>query len=217
MNPTYWLLPVAAYLYGSVPFGFLMARRLKGVDIREVGSGNVGATNAARVLGWRCFPAVFLLDFSKGLLPTLAAVRLAGGAGAYDPHPLAVAAGLAAVLGHVFSVYLRFKGGKAVATGAGVFAVVAPWSLLVAALAWMAAFALWRYVSLASICAAGALAASAWAIYGDPLGGGLFRTALATLAALMVIALHRGNIKRLLAGAERRVGGRLKGGGASAP
>ena len=199
-------MPVGAYLYGAVPFGYLLARLLKGVDLRDVGSGNVGATNAARVLGWRFFPLVFVLDFSKGCLPTLIAARLlAGSGGVFNPHPLAVACAIGAVLGHAFPVYLGFKGGKAVATGTGALAMLAPGPLLVAFAVWVGVLLVWRYVSLASICAAATLAVFVWIIPGGALGQGLFLTAFATFGALLVIVLHRSNIKRLLAGAENKV------------
>jgi len=202
-----WALPVAAYLYGSVPFGFLAAKALRGVDIRRTGSGNIGATNAARVLGFRFFPIIFLLDLSKGLVPALAAARLSA-AGPYSPALPAVITGLAAILGHVFPIYLRFKGGKAVATGTGVFLALAPLAVGVAAAVWAVVFGLWRYVSLASISAAVALAASAWLVYEAPLGPGRYRTLLATVACAFVIYLHRANIRRLLSGTEHRIGRR---------
>ncbi|MFO8008622.1 MAG: glycerol-3-phosphate 1-O-acyltransferase PlsY [Candidatus Brocadiia bacterium] len=205
MSAWLYLLPVAAYLYGAVPFGFLAARWLRGVDIRETGSGNIGATNAARVLGFRFFPLIFLLDLSKGLVPTLAAMLLAPQAG-YDPHPLAVGTGLAAILGHVFPVYLGFKGGKAVAASTGVFAVLAPWQVLIAAGVWGAVFGAFRYVSLASVSAAAALPLAVWLLEPDPLGKGVFLTAMATLGGAFVIYLHRTNIRRLLAGTEHRIG-----------
>ena len=211
------LLPVGAYLYGSVPYGFLMAKLIKGVDIREVGSGNIGATNAARVLGFKFFPVVFLLDFSKGLLPALAATLLAG-KGPYDPPPLAVVAGAAAILGHVFPVFLGFKGGKAVAAGTGALLVLAPRAVLVAFVVWALVFAVWRYVSLASISGALALAASVWLLSQAPLGSEVYRTAFGTLGAALVIALHRSNIKRLLSGTERKIGSRARAeNGPSAP
>ncbi|MHC4592829.1 MAG: glycerol-3-phosphate 1-O-acyltransferase PlsY [Planctomycetota bacterium] len=200
-----FILPVVAYLYGSVPFGFLAAKLLKGVDIRQTGSGNIGATNAARVLGFKFFPLIFLLDVSKGLVPTLA-VRLLVPEGAYSPHPLVVVTGLAAILGHVFPVYLGFKGGKAVATSTGVFLVLAPWAVLIGAGVWGVVFALWRYVSLASSCAAIALPASVWLTHPDPLGSGRFLVAFATLGGLLVILRHHANIRRLLAGTEHKIG-----------
>jgi glycerol-3-phosphate acyltransferase PlsY len=200
------LLLVVAYLYGSVPFGFLFAKVLRGVDIREVGSGNIGATNAARVLGFRYFPVVFVLDFTKGFLPALVASRVVETGADYAPHPLAVGAALAAILGHVFPVYLKFKGGKAVAAGTGACTILAPWALLIAAGAWAVMFGIFRYVSLASVTAAAALAISTWLVYPDPLGTGLYRTAFCTLAGLFVIVLHHSNIRRLIKGTEHKIG-----------
>ncbi len=205
MHPAGYLLPVAAYLYGSVPFGFLAAKLLKGIDIRRTGSGNIGATNAARVLGRKYFPPIFLLDFSKGCLPTLAAGALFASA-SYDPHPMVVLTGLAAVLGHVFSIYLSFRGGKGVATCAGVFAVLAPLGTLVGLAAWAAVFAGWRYVSLASICAMPPFLLCVYAFSPEPLGRGIFLALLASASTVLVIFLHRTNIKHLLSGTEPKVG-----------
>lgn len=206
MSAWLYALPLAAYLYGSVPFGFLAALWLRGVDIRQVGSGNIGATNAARALGFRFFPVIFLLDVSKGLLPTLAALALVAGRGAYAPQPLVVATGLAAILGHVFPVYLGFKGGKAVATSAGFFLAVAPLAVGVAGVLWCIVFALWRYVSLASLTAAVALPVAVCLTHPQPFGAGIYLTAMSIAGALLVIYLHRANIRRLLAGTELRIG-----------
>ena len=201
----YLILP-AAYLYGSVPYGLLAAKALKGVDIRETGSGNIGATNAARTLGWKSFPFIFLLDLSKGAVPAGLVLYLSGTAWGAAPPLLAVLAGIAAILGHVFPVYLGFKGGKGVATSTGVFAVLSPWALLIAAVVWGAVFGAWRYVSLASICAAGTLALAAWFFTPAPLDAGIYVTVFATVSALAIIALHRGNIGRLLRGEEDKIG-----------
>ncbi len=204
-GPWAYALPAAAYLYGSVPFGFLAARLIKGVDIRRTGSGNIGATNAARVLGLRFFPLIFLLDLSKGFLPTLAAGRLAA-SGPHDPSPLVIVTAVAAILGHVFPVYLGFKGGKAVATSTGVFLVLAPWALLIAAGVWAVMFAVWRYVSLASVSAALAMPVAVWLLQREPLGSGVYLTVLTALGCVFVIWLHRSNIRRLTVGTERKVG-----------
>jgi glycerol-3-phosphate acyltransferase PlsY len=208
MTPLAYTLPAVAYLYGSVPFGWLAAKWLRGVDIRKVGSGNIGATNAARVLGFRFFPVIFVLDLSKGLLPALAEVALVG-QGRYSPHPLVVATGLAAVLGHAFPVYLGFKGGKAVATSAGFFLAVAPVQLLIAAGVWGLVFAVWRYVSLASITAAVALPVALCLMRPDPFGSGIFLTGMGVLGGVLVIYLHRANIGRLLTGTEHKIGRKL--------
>ncbi|MCK4373683.1 MAG: glycerol-3-phosphate acyltransferase, partial [Candidatus Brocadiae bacterium] len=144
-------------------------------------------------------------------LPTLAA-RLLVPEGDFVPQPLAVGTGLAAILGHVFPIYLRFKGGKAVATSKGVFLALAPWAALIAAGVWAVMFALGRYVSLASMSAAVALPVAAWLLHPDPLGGGRYVVAFSTLGGLFVIYLHRANIGRLLAGTEHKIGrGRAHG------
>ncbi len=210
MSPYFIFLPVSAYVYGSIPFGFLMARWLRGVDIRDHGSGNIGATNAARVLGFRFFPLIFLLDFSKGFAPACLALHLAEPASGFWPPPLAVLCALSAILGHVFPVFLRFRGGKAVAAGAGAFVVLAPASVLAAACVWGVLFAMFRYVSLASVSAAAVLGATVWipVFNPDPLGAGIFRTLFASAAAVMVIVLHRANLRRLLSGTENRIGAR---------
>lgn len=205
MNPWVYVLLAAAYLYGSIPFGFLAARHFRGVDLRQFGSGNIGATNAARVLGFRFFPAIFVLDMSKGLAPTLLMTGLIP-PGGYVPHPAVLAAGLAGILGHVFPIFLRFRGGKAVATGTGVFLVVAPWAVLVAAIVWGTVFAVTRYVSLASMLAATALPIATACTYAQPWGEGRFGVGFAALAAVFVIWLHRSNVRRLLARTEHKIG-----------
>jgi glycerol-3-phosphate acyltransferase PlsY len=203
---TAWLyvLPVLAYFYGSIPFGFLAARWLRGVDIRTVGSGNIGATNAARVLGFKYFPVIFLLDMTKGFLPSLIAASLVPDTG-HDPSPWTLAAGFGGVLGHVFPVYLKFKGGKAVAAGTGMFLVAVPWAVAVAAGVWAVVFALWRYVSLASICAALSLPVGVAMVH-EPFGKGAWGFGLALVAALFITWLHRTNIARLRAGTEHKIG-----------
>lgn len=205
-----WLLPVAAYLYGSIPFGFLAARWLRGVDIRQTGSGNIGATNAARVLGFKFFPVIFAMDMTKGLGPALLAGIL-GGQSAYSPAPLVLFAGLAGVMGHVFPLYLGFKGGKAVAAGTGLFLVAAPVAVLICAAIWGVLFAATRYVSLSSICAALSLPVVFALTHGDPFGSGAYGFGLAVFAGLFITWLHRSNIRRLLAGTENRIGRRKAG------
>jgi glycerol-3-phosphate acyltransferase PlsY len=202
-----WLLPAAAYFLGSVPFGFLAAKLLKGVDIRTTGSRNIGATNAARVLGFKYFPLLVLLDLAKGFLPTLAALLLAP-ADAHHAPSLAIAAGIAAILGHVFPVWLGFKGGKAVATGGGVFLALSWGSVLVAGLAWGIVFGLTRYVSLASMTAAVVLPVAVWLLSPDGHGAWDAVTIFAAVAGLVIVFLHRANIRRLLSGTENRIGAR---------
>jgi acyl-phosphate glycerol 3-phosphate acyltransferase len=199
-----------AYVIGSIPFGYLVARA-KGVDIFQQGSGNIGATNVGRVLGWRYGILVFVLDFLKGALAVLAIGlfpsvfhRLSPESGSRDD--LAVVAGLAALLGHIFSPFLRFKGGKGVATGAGVVAVLVPIPAAAALVMWLAVLVVSCYVSLASLTAALALCVVRLLTCAEPLAPGeRILTAFCGLAALLVLARHRANIARLLAGNENRV------------
>ncbi len=188
---------VVAYVIGSVPFAYLLAKR-RGIDLRTVGSGNVGATNVLRTSG--AFQAVLAmcLDAAKGVVAVVVASRLATG-GATP-----VAAGLASVIGHIYPVWLGFRGGKGVATAAGVFAVLAPLALGIAGAVFVLAVWVTRYISVGSVFGALALAVSAAA--GEtpaPVVAG------AALAALLIVHRHRDNLARLIAGTERRVGQRL--------
>ncbi len=146
------LAPLAGYLIGSIPFGYLVAR-VRGVDIFAQGSGNIGATNVGRVLGKKYGVLVFLLDFTKGVLPVLATRFIP------SPWPdwLAVLTGLAAFLGHLFPLYLGLRGGKGVATGTGVVLMLVPGPALAALGVWLLAVLAWRYVSVASLLAVAAL------------------------------------------------------------
>ncbi|MFI4897926.1 MAG: glycerol-3-phosphate 1-O-acyltransferase PlsY [Phycisphaerales bacterium JB059] len=213
-----WLIAIPlAYLAGAIPFGVLIARA-KGVDITKHGSKNTGATNVGRVLGFRFFLLCFLLDMLKGLVPTLAAGLGAGVVGQRDIAQtdawLWLAVMASAVLGHMFSPFLSFKGGKGVATGLGALLGVFPILTLAAAAAaivWGLTFAIWRYVSLASIAAAIALPiATAAALFARltsdaPLAALPFLSVTLALAALVVFR-HRTNVGRLLRGEEHRIG-----------
>ena len=198
----YAAIATASYLVGAIPFGLLIGK-LHGIDIRKVGSGNIGATNVTRSVGKTAGKICFFLDFLKGALPTAAAQLI------YPELPyLALGCGAAAIIGHMFPIYLSFKGGKGVSTAAGVAVALAPYPLLCAAAVWAAVFFIWRYVSLASIAAAVALpvSAAAFKIAGC---GSVTARALLTLVFFCVIAAlavfrHRENIKRLLAGTESR-------------
>ena len=198
------VLVCTAYLLGAVPFGYLLAGAVRGVDIRTLGSGNIGATNVGRVLGRGWGLSVFVLDVLKGYLAAHIGKLLGG-------QPLAAAAGLAAIVGHNWPVYLKFRGGKGVATSCGVFLAVFPMGLLISFGVWVAAVAVWRYVSVGSMLAGIGLLISAFALPDDPLGKGKFLTALAGLVAVMSIVRHRSNIHRLLQGTENKVGGRKRG------
>ena len=193
-------IPVAAYLIGSIPFGFLIGK-WHGIDIRTVGSGNIGATNVTRSVGKRAGKLCFLLDFLKGMLPVLLVQHFAP-----VPPELALAAALGVILGHIFPVYLDFKGGKGISTAAGVGLALAPLPLLAALAAWIVAFLTTRYVSLASIAAAVVLPAAVWIFPCAGLGGAvpLATRIFFTVIGAAAILRHRENIRRLLNGTESR-------------
>jgi len=187
---------LAAYLLGSVPFSYLVARR-RGVDVRTVGSGNVGATNVMRSVGRSAGLLAFALDFAKG-----AAASLLGQA--VEPQsPLPALCAAMAVLGHMYPVWLRFRGGKGVATGAGAFLPLVPAATLAALLTFAVVLAASRYVSLASIAGTLALAVAAF-LLGAP-------TAVVRSAAGMAVLIawkHRANLQRVARGTESRLGAR---------
>ncbi|HEX9690722.1 MAG TPA: glycerol-3-phosphate 1-O-acyltransferase PlsY [Gemmatimonadales bacterium] len=192
MTTALWI--VGAYLVGAIPASFLAARLGAGLDLREHGSKNLGATNVYRVLGWRFAIPVALFDVSKGLGP----VALARSQ--FDQLWLPVVIGLSAVIGHVFSVFVRFKGGKGVATASGVVLGLAPLALLGAAGVWGVTLTLSGFVSLSSMVAALSFPLLVWLIYPTAdttllLGVGL---------ALFILFTHRSNIRRLIDGTENR-------------
>ena len=184
------------YLAGSVPFAYLLARRA-GIDVRVAGSGNVGAANVLRTTGaWRGV-AVMALDVAKGAAAVLVAYLVAGGAS------LAAVTGAAAIVGHIYPVWLRFHGGKGVAVAAGVFCVLSPMATAVAATLFLVTVWLTRYISLGSIAATIALPPAAW-LTGAPRGV----VVAAAGSGLLILFRHRGNLHRLRAGTERKVGAR---------
>lgn len=198
------LLLVAGYVVGSFPSSVVYGRVFRGVDVRSTGSGKTGATNVLRTLGWKFAVAVGITDILKGLLPVLVARLLLG-------TPLAeVAAGLGAVAGHNWSLFLGFEGGRGVATSVGAFVLLAPLATVIAIAAFLATIALTRYVSLGSIVAA-ITALAALVLFGL-LGAGypgeyyVFTFAAATL----LIVRHGDNISRLRAGTERKFGERVQ-------
>ena len=201
------IIAVISYLLGSIPFGYLLVRAFRGSDIRQTGSGNIGATNVARsspVLGI----VTLLLDAAKGLIAVSVAAALAARSQSpgfsYVYSAMALAA-FAAVLGHMFSIWLGFRGGKGVATGVGAFVAIVPKAVLVAICVFAALVALFRYVSLGSIAAAAALPACIYLIYvhpGAPMDSVL---GAAMASSLLIIARHHQNISRLLAGTEHRL------------
>ena len=205
---TVWTLTLAvAYLLGSIPFGYLLVRIFRKEDIRATGSGNIGATNVARSGAKGLGILTLLLDLGKGLLAVLLARHLAPGTPGF-PSDLAVAAAVAAVVGHVFPVWLGFKGGKGVATALGVFLALTPWVALAAVVVFLLVVALSRIVSLASIVAAIALPIFAILLLPDRSPVYLIGV---SFIALLVIVKHHANIQRLMAGTESRFGSKKTG------
>jgi acyl phosphate:glycerol-3-phosphate acyltransferase len=198
-----WL--VASYLVGAIPTSHLVSRSFAKIDLRQHGSGNLGATNLYRVLGWKYAVPVGLFDIAKGAIPVLLFAPQVSRSMLY-----ALACGVAAIVGHVFSVFVRFKGGKGVATAAGVMLALTPLALGVAAAVWAIVLMLTGYVSLASIAAAAALPPAVYLLERPETPELLW---VDGLIALGVIVLHRRNIERLLKGTENRFGRRT----ASAP
>lgn len=197
-----WLLPVIAYLLGSIPFGYLIVRLGHGRDVRASGSGNIGATNVARVAGRGAGLATFLLDGAKGYLAVWLAIDWF-----HAPIEWVMAAALLAVLGHMFSCWLKFRGGKGVATGLGVFLPISWQAMVAAVVLWIIVLAFWKYVSLASVAAAAALPLLVYAFYAPHHAPPLPVSAGSTVVAVLIILKHRENIQRLLAGSESRITG----------
>ena len=201
------LIVAIAYLLGSVPTGYLLVRFFRHEDIRSVGSGNIGATNVLRSGGKGLGAATFLLDMLKGAL----AVGLAAWLGpqfatAVPPRDIEALAAVVAVFGHMFPVWLGFRGGKGVATGFGVFLVAAPWAALAAISVFIVILLLTRYVSLASILGAASFPIFAWfLVRGDKPAAFV---AAQIIVALLIILKHHQNIRRLASGTESRFGGR---------
>lgn len=193
-----WLL--ASYLLGAIPTSHLVSRLFAGIDLREHGSGNLGATNLYRVLGWKYAIPVALFDIAKGAIPVLLFAPQVS-----DSELFAVACGVAAILGHVFSVFVRFKGGKGVATAAGVMLGLTPVALGVAAIVWILVVLLTGYVSLGSIAAAAVLPFAVYLLEKSTTPELLW---IVALVAASVILLHRRNIQRLIKGTENRFGRR---------
>jgi glycerol-3-phosphate acyltransferase PlsY len=192
------LTTAVAFLLGSIPTGYLVARA-KGVDIRQHGSGNIGATNVFRTLGKPLGILVFFLDALKGF----AAVWLAARFGGPSAWPSILAA-VAAIAGHNYTPWLGFKGGKGIATSAGVLIALMPWAVLAIAVVWFGVFFATRYVSLASICASAALPVAVGALWFYGCGGSAPLLGFSVLIAALAIWRHRSNIQRLMAGTEHR-------------
>jgi acyl phosphate:glycerol-3-phosphate acyltransferase len=206
VNPL-WLLPLAGYLLGSIPFGYVIVRLTKGTDVRAAGSGNIGATNVNRVAGAGAGLVTLLLDMGKGYC----AVWLADRAGGGNAGWMAVT-GLAAVVGHLFPVWLKFRGGKGVATAVGVFVPLCWMAVAAAAVVWLVVVSIWRYVSLASVVAAAVLPVCTYLLYvpGTHHAPPLSVSLSTAMVSILIIVKHRENLRRLLAGSENRLkfGGR---------
>ncbi len=193
MSAALWI--AAAYLVGAIPTSYLAGRLARGIDLREHGSRNLGATNVYRVLGWRYAIPVGLLDALKGALPVLVCSRLSAG-----PAWLPVTAGVAAVAGHVFSPYVRFRGGKGVATATGMFLALAPLAITMSAVLWAALLWLSGYVSVGSLIAAALF--PLWTRLTRPHAPYTFWASV--VLALLIVYSHRANIRRLAQGTEHR-------------
>lgn len=198
---TYLFFCAAAYLLGSVPFGFVVAKSVRGIDIREHGSRNVGATNVFRVVGKQWGILVLLLDTLKGF----AAVRLPEWIMRADLFvPGLIGFGLAAILGHTFSVWLSFKGGKGVATSLGVFLAIAWMATLITFLLWIIIFSAFRIISLASLAAAFLFPVVVFFCYQGQIGFG-WLMCVSVFLGIFIVWTHRGNIQRLIQGEEKRL------------
>ena len=191
------LTTLIAYLLGSIPFGYLIVRWQRGIDVRATGSGSIGATNVMRNLGFVGFVATFLLDAGKGLLAVLLASKMTLG----NPTWVAAAA-FAAVLGHCFPVWLKFRGGKGVATGVGVFIALAPLEVVLVLVIFAVVVAIWRYISLGSVVATAAFPVLVYLMQHPPIQVVLG----AAGAAAIIIVRHHANIARLLNGTENKLG-----------
>jgi glycerol-3-phosphate acyltransferase PlsY len=198
MAAALWLF--ASYFLGAIPTSHLVSRSLAKIDLREHGSGNLGATNLYRVLGWKYAIPVALFDIAKGAIPVLVFAPQVSGSELF-----ALACGVAAILGHVFSVFVGFRGGKGVATAAGVMLALTPLALAAAATVWAVVLLLTGYVSLGSIAAATVLPAAVYLLENPRTPELLW---IDILVAAGVIVLHRRNIQRLLKGTENRFGRR---------
>lgn len=195
------IIVVVAYLIGSIPFGYLIVRKTIGADIRQTGSGGTGATNVSRRAGKAAGVLTLLLDAAKGCVAVVIAKAVSG-----DDWVIAAAA-IAALVGHIFPVWLSFRGGKGVATGVGIFLVLAPIAVLCAGVVFVAIVALTRYVSLGSITAAVLIPVFVWlqAVFVLPVFDLRPLLTAAVVGAALIVFAHRGNIQRLMSRTESRI------------
>lgn len=196
----YWLVPVAAYLLGSIPFGLLIVKLAAGTDIRESGSGNIGAANVARNAGLIAGALTLLLDAAKGYAAVWLAARLTNG----NIRWMMFAA-VAAVIGHMFPVWLQFSGGKGVATGLGIFIPICWQAVAAGVVLWLLVVVFWRYSSLGSIAAAAAMPVFVYFLYAPRHAPPDVVTLGTTIIAVFIIVKHRSNIQRLISGEENKL------------
>lgn len=197
---------IISYLIGGIPFGYLIAVA-KGIDIRTQGSGNIGATNVGRVLGKKYGLIIFILDMLKGFIAVFLIPMLISDI-KFPTTPdnlLVILCGFCAVLGHAFPVYLKFKGGKAVATSFGVFIWLVPISIAIAFGVWLLTVIVTRYVSLGSMIGSMALTVAIVVVVNSPFGDNVYLTAMSVAVAILIIARHTSNIQRIIAGTEKKV------------
>ena len=192
------LLLALSYLFGATPTSYWVGRAFHGIDLREHGSGNLGATNTFRVMGWKWAVPVMVVDVSKGFVPVWFFPGLGGGGSAWP-----MAFGAAAIVGHMFSLWVGFKGGKGVATSAGVFLALAPWAVLAGLGVWLVVLFTTRMVAVGSIAAAASLP---FLVASLPPGASPGLVAFTAALGAFVIWAHRSNIRRILKGEENRFG-----------
>jgi acyl phosphate:glycerol-3-phosphate acyltransferase len=202
---TVWLAPFAAYFLGSIPVGYLIVRLRGGADVRAAGSGNIGATNVGRVAGAAPGALTLLLDCAKGYLAVWLAIEWSDG----NIRWMMLAA-VAVVLGHMFPVWLEFRGGKGIATGVGAMLPICAPAILVAIAVWLLVVVFWRYVSLGSIAAAAVMPPLIYLLYAPGAAPPHAVSLGAVIIGVLVIVRHRPNIIRILAGTENRLNFRRK-------
>lgn len=192
-------IPIAAYLLGSIPFGLLLTKAFGRGDVRQVGSGNIGATNVARAAGLLAGVLTLALDVTKGAGAVLLSKKLSNNGATWM-----MIAAFAVLLGHCFPAWLKFKGGKGVATAAGIFLVLSPSACLAAVLLFLLVVIFWRYVSLGSVSAAAAMPLLIYFLWAPRHAPTLVITIGTLAVSLLIIYKHRGNLRRLLDGTEPR-------------
>lgn len=195
-----WLIPITAYLLGSIPFGLLIVKAIGGPDIRTTGSGNIGAANVTRTAGFLPGILTLALDAAKGYAAVWLAARWTNGNMRWM-----IAAAVLAVIGHMFPIWLGFRGGKGVATGLGVFIPICPEGVAAAFVLWLAVVIFWRYSSLGSIVSAVALPVFVYLLYAPRHAPPLFVTLGTVFISMLILFKHRANVERLIAGNEPRI------------